>query len=240
MTKLVLTLHINGEKECKKLVSDLAYSIKVAQNIFSDTFGEINLVVAKDKNQYDEILETSRPPWGVTTHKNGTIYMYDPFLWRRKLTGHNLSDLRPSLLHELVHLYMFSNQLESPTWFEEGLAVYISDENKGNKRRAYSKLMQKYEIPEIISPSPDFKKMQGKLPLMHYLTFYMFIKYLFENFGIKKCIKFVKSLNVQGNFEEQFLAVMAKPLSTSWLECKNSLKNMQAEHKSGNTQALKR
>ena len=231
MSKFSLTFYVDKQKERERLLSDLLYSIKTTEEIFDSPFSEINLIVASDKTQYDEIMGTSRPPWGVTTHKNGTIYMYNPFLWKRRITGHNLTDLRPSLIHELVHLYMFANKLKSPTWFEEGLAVYVSDEERGNKQRAYYSLMQKYDIPEIISSTPDFKKMQGKLPLMHYLTFYMFMKYLFEYFGTNKCIKFIKSLKDGSNFERQFLIVMGKPLSTTWSECKESLKNLKTQRK---------
>ncbi len=231
MEKLNINYNLEGEKVLARIQQDLLVSISVVEKMFDDSFSEVNVVVAKDKHQYDEILNTCRPPWGVTTHKSGTIYLYNPFLWRRNTTGHNLSDLRPSLIHELVHLFMFANKIKSPTWFEEGLAVLISDENKGNKKRAFEKLMLRYSIPDIINSTPNFKEMKNKLPLMHYLTFYMFLSYIFKTYSKNRTIEFIKSLTDPGDFEIKFEESFKKPLEETWQLCKSTLSEMRLSQK---------
>lgn len=225
MKTLTITYFLKNEKIIQRIQKDFLYSIGIIENILDTEFDNLILITADTKVRYDKLLKTNRPPWGVTTQKNGVIYIYNPLLWKKSITGHTTNDLVPSLIHELVHVYFFQNKLKCPIWFEEGLAVKLSDENKGNKRKAFYQLVTKYPIPNVIEATSNFKKMSGKLPLMHYLTFFMFISYLFDLFGTIKIINFLRGLKVNNDFEPFFDKEFNRSLSETWTKFRKELEN---------------
>lgn len=223
MKVLTITYFLNDQKIVQIIQRDFFYAVRVIEKLLNIDFDQLILIVARNKDQYDNFLKTNRPSWGVTTQKKGVVYLYDPSLWKKNITGHNMKDLKPSLIHELVHLYMFKKHMISPEWFKEGLAVRISDENKGNKKKMFNRLVLKYPIPNIITATSSFKKMKGKLPLMYYLTSFMFVSYLFELLGIKKTARFIKLLENKSNFENQFSKVFSLSLQEVWLKFKKEM-----------------
>lgn len=222
--KVLTTTYFLGDKRTIQIIQkDFLHAIDVVEKLFGTDFADLTLITADTKSRYDRLLETNRPPWGVTTQKKGVIYIYDPSLWRKNPTGHTMKDLIPSLIHELVHVYFFKKHITCPIWFEEGMAVKLSDENKGNKRKAFNKLASKYLMPDIINVSQNFKKMSGKLPLVHYLTFFMFVSHIFNQFGTKKIVKFLKSLEWKNDFERLFSEIFNRSPQEIWFEFRKGI-----------------
>ena len=214
---------IYNHKIIQAIQRDFLYAIKVVEKIFKVEFNELTLIVAKNKTHYDELLKMNRPSWGVTTQKMGMIYIYDPFQWKRKITGHNLSDLKPSLIHELVHVFFYNYHIQCPIWLEEGLAVIISDENKGKKKDAFFKLLSKYPIPEVLNTTSNYKKKKGKLPLIHYLTFFMFVSHLLKLCGINKFIEFIMLQQKESSFEDIFEKFFNQTLHKLWSDFRDDM-----------------
>lgn len=218
MISLTTSFFLDNKKNIKIIHKNILDAINITEKTLNINFDQLTIYIAKDKKQYDKLLKIKRQPWGVTTHKEGVIYLYDPFLWKKKSTGHNLSNLKSSLIHELVHVYMWKKHITSPLWFEEGVAVKISEPNQNNKNTIFNKLIGKYPIPMIIDISLNFKILSSPLDLMFYLTFFMFISYLFRAHSHNKMIQFVKSLENNNNFETQFTKFLKINTLEAWLD----------------------
>lgn len=145
-------------------------------------------------SDYCSAINENRPKWGVTKHKNGDIFLFNSIKWDVVETGHNPSDLLPSLIHEMFHVYCFQNKIKLPKWVEEGVATYLSqDFDGGQKDIDFLRLKQKYhKLPDLQVFIDDFSKHQDHS--WSYLTAYSFIKYLVKQKG-KNFLKQISSTN---------------------------------------------
>lgn len=176
-------------------------ALRKALRVFNRTFKLSHNIPVSTYNNFEKYclaIGEKRQKWGVTKHKEGKIFLYNPSLWTKKETGHNPNDLEESLIHELFHVYCYCNRCDLPKWLEEGMATYLSQPTDGGPKDIdFKMLKQKYHhLPDLPNIDDDFGR-----HLDHswsYLTAYSFIKYLTKNDSrdiIKKIIIKYKSKN---------------------------------------------
>lgn len=159
--------------------------VKALKN-FNRTFrfkDDIEISTYNNFENYCQAVEEKRQKWGVTKHKNGKVYLYNPSLWTEMETGHKPSDLEASLIHEIFHAYCYQNQFNLPKWLEEGIATYLSQTfDGGQKDRDFQTLKRQYiNIPDLPNLDENFGTHFDHA--WSFLTAYTFVKYLIKNDG---------------------------------------------------------
>ncbi len=169
--------------EDKNIVIDtLAKALKKFNYIFKFK-SDIEISTYNSFEKYCLTIGEKRQKWGVTKHKNGKIYLYNPLLWTEFDTGHKPSDLEASLIHEIFHVYCYKNEFKLPNWLEEGIATYLSQNyDGGQKDHDFHILKNRYKyLPDLPVLNKDFSTHRDHA--WSYLTAYTFVKYLAKKDG---------------------------------------------------------
>jgi len=131
------------------------------------------------------------------------------------------------LTHELSHLHMeqqlglFDWVSGYPVWFQEGLAVYVSNGEGANRvapEEARKAMAKGKTFAPNLSGSLLFRKTAYSFdlkPNMFYRQAGMFVEYL-HNIDEKKFKTFLLSIEAGENFEKSFLSAYGVSLSETW------------------------
>jgi hypothetical protein len=159
------------------------------------------VVIAADNKVYDgwtkqhsAIMEYST---GFYNGRNKTIFLKNPKYLK------NISNIRKLLLHEYIHHFVGCFWKDPPLWFNEGMAVYFSNDMGIERELNFAKNY-------ILGNSLPLEKMKYNYPknIIEWESFYaksgLAVKYLYS----KKRKSFYKLWNKArstGNFERAFL-----------------------------------
>lgn len=212
MDRIKLTIY-SLNKDIAMSICEAVYAATFkVEDYFDCQINDVSVVVARNHVHYCQLIDEDRPPWAVTKHKSGKIFLYDPTLWTKKATGHDTKDLFSSMAHEIVHLYFFLMKLTCPIWFEEGLAILVGN-HRGNGD--YRRLVSKYGVPNILQIRESFS--QQKIPALAYLTSYEFVRRIVRRFGKEQLKKLVELLHNMP-FPRAFRIVYGYTLEQVWTE----------------------
>ncbi len=161
----------------------------------------VNVVIAPDSKVYESwihkhsaIMEFSS---GFYNRRNKTIFLKNPKYLK------NVSNIRKLLLHEYIHHFVGSFWKDPPLWFNEGMAVYFSDDMGIERELNFAKNY-------ILGNSRRLDQMKNMYPenMIEWESFYaksgLAVKYLY----IKKRRSFYRlwdKAGTTGNFEGAFL-----------------------------------
>ncbi len=161
----------------------------------------VNVVIAADSKVYDSwtkqhsaIMEFSS---GFYNRRNKTIFLKNPKYLK------NISNIRKLLLHEYIHHFVGSYWKDPPLWFNEGMAVYFSNDMGIERELNFAKNY-------ILGNSLPLEKMKNSYPknMIEWESFYaksgLAVKYLYS----KKRRSFYRlwdKAGSTGNFERAFL-----------------------------------
>lgn len=205
------------DKEFENFKKIFERSIEQVEHFFQDTIDKIEVIVARDHEDMCRTINKTRPLWGVTTHLYGKIYLYNPHIWDEKTTGHSFEDLQSSLAHQIVHVYLQRKKIKLPLWFEDGLAMFVSKDDRTIKRiDDFNRLKQENSIPNFATNPETFKN--HPVPAFAYLTAYVFIDYISEKTPKSGLVKFIKSLSSESLFIPLFAKTYCKSLLNMWTE----------------------
>lgn len=197
-------------------------SKKKVEQLLDVNINSINMVVARDHQHLSLLTAENRPPWGVTKNIKNKIIMSNPLGWTKKDNGHDLHDLSPSIIHELIHLLIFQQKLVVPIWFEEGLAVYLSAQSLGNndKTDEFERLIKQHDLPNILQ-SISFTNQD--VPILYYLTSYKFVEYIVKKEKGLTPIKLMLKSNLNNrSFDDHIHASYNQSINQLWLEFKKN------------------
>jgi hypothetical protein len=173
------------EKEIKKL--ERFYGIKFSKNP--------EIVVVKDRKGIDKLKNRKTERWIVGWVDKNKVFVLDRNNFEKE-SSHTYSDKEYSslVIHELAHCFFnrISNNAENPLWLNEGLAIYLSDQNKFKKK------------PIKFSNFLRFHNQAGK---QIYRESGFIVEELVKKFGKSKLLQLVKSLNKnqdKKSFAKQF------------------------------------
>lgn len=168
----------------KYILSSLVFAISVVESYFETNLDQVNLITAKSFEEYIKLVQINRPPAGVTYFNKGSIYTYNPYMWSVRENNHSTTDLKSSLIHELVQLYFSLAKKRPPLWIVKGYGVYLSAYSSTQVRkreRWLSKLLRNCPVPNIFSYKVSFQSHPH--PLLCYLIAYKYVEYLSCNYG---------------------------------------------------------
>jgi len=159
-----------------------------------------NIIVVKERKTIDKLFGMKTPGWVTGWCMGWYVYVLDRKNYSRE-SSHDYSEEHYSTLikHELVHVFMKAvsgKDDESPHWLWEGLAVYLSGQNKFHKRpEAFSGFLKYYSSQEV-----------GKGV---YVESGFALELLIKKFGKKKLLSLVKLLGT-ANSEKEFKKLFRK------------------------------
>ncbi len=137
----------------------------------------VNVVIAPDSKVYESwtkqqsaIMEFST---GFYNRRNQTIFLKNPKYLK------NVSNIRKLLLHEYIHHFVFAYWIDPPLWFNEGMAVYFSNDMGIERELNFAKNY-------LLGNSRQLKKMEKRYPanMIEWESFYaksgLAVKYLYS------------------------------------------------------------
>ena len=145
------------------------------------------IFLVKDRKSIDKLMGQKTQDWIVGWVNDGNVFVLDKDNYEKE-SCHKYSDERYFSLikHELAHVFtqayscIFDKSIE-PDWLWEGVAIYLSDQNKTFKKPSELKgFLQHY--------SKDNKSLEV------YKESGFAIELLVNNFGKQKLLRLIKSL----------------------------------------------
>jgi len=149
-----------------------------------------NVVIIKDLEQAKRLRGQDIPEWimGFYNQWLNSIFVLD----KKNLKRTNIpKDIRYAILikHELSHLFLYelAGKKATPSWFFEGVCIYLDGSLKHKKR------------PETFENFLEFEKSGNKEV---YKQTGFFIEMMVDKFGKQKLLSFIKSLEKSKSRED--------------------------------------
>lgn len=179
-----------------RLASEIGYQLNTPVQIF----------LANTEKTYRSIVGRNFPKWseGLAVPSSQIIVIK---------TTNDSSDPRKTVIHELTHILLNGavNGKPIPRWFNEGLAIFYSDE----KEFASSSLVSKALITNSIIPLADIDEVltfHTSKAQLAYQESYLAVIFLIEKFGIEGIKKIVQALASAENPDQAFLKTIGMDL----------------------------
>jgi hypothetical protein len=193
-----MTFEINSKKD-KFIEKVYNFGMKKFNAFFNLNIpkGKLKIFLLQNRKDIDILRVEKTESWIVGWSKHDIIFLLDRDKYE-KFSNHKYSDKEYSclILHEMVHF--FHNQLikrsNSPAWLNEGLAIFLSGQNKLKKRPV--------EFKKFLS----FYNSYGK-EIYHESGFV--IEFLVAKFGKIKLIKLIKETEKCKN-KKDFYSIFKK------------------------------
>ena len=152
------------------------------------------------ENQFRKYAGPSLPSWanGVTLFPQGIVVIKTP-----DLTRSTLKNYRTTIVHELVHIIQ-GQQVPlnlTPVWFNEGLAVYFSEEYNLRSKIILSRAIAKKKLIPLnkLSDVLNFSDLKAELA---YDESASVIEYLVQVYGFKVLEEIFENMRSGSGFEK--------------------------------------
>lgn len=103
----------------------------------------------RDRKEIDEFYGVKTEDWSVGWAEGGNVFLLCPENYEKESCHKYSEEVYYALLkHELAHLFTdkVANSSKVPTWLDEGIAIYLSGQNKfKNKPKGYKEFLEFYE-----------------------------------------------------------------------------------------------
>ncbi len=159
-----------------------------------------SIIIFEDRKTLDELMGCKTNDWNVGCATGNKVYLLDRSNYEKE-SCHKYSDkeYKKLLKHELVHLYydIFSKGARCPRWFDEGLAVFLSNQLENKNIEKFEKFLDYFQ------KHGDDIYTQGGFA----------IKALIENFGRDKIFELIKNISLlqtEEKFNEKFKEIYEK------------------------------
>ncbi len=183
---MIFSVQSRDEKSLEKFYHR---SVKELDDFFGLNLKEDKprIFLVKNRESINKLMRQKTPAWVVGWVNNTDIFILDKNTYEKE-SSHTYSDVEYSHLmkHELVHVFtkvysgIFNKSIE-PDWLWEGLATYLSGQNKIEKNQGQLKeFLQHYS--RVNKNLSIFYKESG-----------LAVEFLVKNFGKQKLLKLIKS-----------------------------------------------
>lgn len=208
-------IEITHPKSCQQLARYTLHILQAANLEYMEIFGPVREPLRfRIFNAQDDFLrETASllPNWAnaVTLFPQKIVLIKTPDL--NQLT---LREYRQTVRHELVHLRQGSVVPLSltPAWFNEGLAVYLTNEFHLADRILLSRAIAQNRILSLTELS-DFLKYNRQQAGLAYIESTTVIEYLVQVYGFNALPDLLQQLSANLSFEQSLLVVTGIELS---------------------------
>ena len=183
---MIFTIQSRNEKFLEKIYDK---SMKELDDFFCLNWrrNKPKIFLVKDRESINKLMGRNTQDWIVGWVNNANVFVLDKDTYEKE-SCHKYSEKEYFSLikHELAHIFtqvysgIFNKPLR-PDWLWEGVAIYLSDQNKMKKKPAQlQEFLQHY--------SKDNKNSSV------YKESGFAIEFLVKNFGKQKLLKLIKSL----------------------------------------------
>lgn len=184
----------------------------------------IGVFLCNSEKTYNYVVGKHFPKWseGIAIPENKLIIIK---------ANNRGSDPRKTAIHELTHILLNGavNNRPIPRWFNEGLAIFYSNE----KEFASSSLVSKALLTNSIISLNDIDKVltfnQSKAQLA-YQESYLAVNFLIEKFGVNHIKKVVQALSLEQDADQAFLNAIGMDLWDFELEWLKYIKHKHRWH----------
>ena len=181
-----------------------------------------NVVISGSPEEFDEFTGSRLPGWSQasTDYERSLIVLKSPTFSR--VTE---NELRKTVIHEITHFIIGATTLpyEIPRWFNEGLAVQMSGEEKFRSKIAISRalftksLIRLNEVEKILT----FESQRANLAYAESRAALMF---LFETAGTGAVRSIIEKINSNQTFDRAFTEVTGMDLLEFEIEFRKHMK----------------
>lgn len=151
-----------------------------------------NIIIVNDRKTIDAFKGWNTESWVVGWCKNSDVFILNRKNFEKESNHkYNENEYVALIKHELSHSFfsVLSKNTKKPYWFNEGVAIYTSEQNKFKK------------LPEKFKEFLKFFENYGSK--MYYESGFV-IELLVNKYGKKKLLKMIKALPYI-NSKEEFL-----------------------------------
>ena len=159
----------------------------------------VHIVVAQSESEFKKMTDNQIPDWGLAAAQpqTGTLYFKSPLL-----TGSN-QKLRKVVIHELCHAMLgyALHGFSAPRWFDEGLALYHSEELGLESKMILGRslLMNQTIALRDIDQVLTFRRGKATLAYEESLSV---MEFIVKTFGVELIPRLVKAFSA-GQSQEQ-------------------------------------
>jgi len=179
--------------------------------VFGPDYDPIKFSIFNSQNDFLQATASPLPNWAnaVTLFPQKIVLIKTPDL--NQLT---LREYRQAVRHELVHLRQGSvvPLNLTPTWFNEGLAVYLSGESHLTDRMLLSRAIAQNRIIPLMELS-DFLKYNRQQASLAYIESTTVIEFLIQVYGFGVLHNLLQKLTENESFEQGLLLTTGIGLS---------------------------
>jgi hypothetical protein len=199
---------IKGADKDSVIVNYLASELRINEERFNAFFGQklrgkpVRILILKNEEEYNVITQHLLPEWsqGVAIPGQRKIILRPANYFVPEL-------YREIILHELAHIYLAQiiHPAEVPLWFNEGVAMHISDKtiSWGEGIAIGNAIMSKNFIDfQDIDSLLNFGETKARLA---YLQSLLAVRYLVKVYGPEIVQKILHSMSTGNSFNEAFL-----------------------------------
>lgn len=210
-----------SNKEIAFFIQRVKNANRIVESFFKYKFNNVEVILAKDYEDYCRLLKDRRPVWGVTSHRLGKIYVLNPFLWDNK-TGHTIDDLQSSIIHELVQVYFYRkyrDKIGNVAWMVRGLGVYLGVYSRKlclMREKSLKKMLRAHGIPNVLLFSENFYSYVT--PSLCYIVSYRFHDFLIGLIGKDQYLKFINNLMSTRDINKVYSKFFLKKQDILWKE----------------------
>ena|SRR3989344_4336815 len=170
----------------KKL--NLFYGLKLGKSV-------IEIIIIKDRKTIDMLKGKKTERWLVGWANGTSVYILDRKNYEKD-SSHKYSDEKYAalMMHEMAHIFLkfFANSSYKPIWLDEGMSIFLSEQNKFKKKpEKFVKFLECYDKHES-----DVYDEAG-----------FAVEVLIKKFGKGKLLELIKGLkkiNSRNGFEKLF------------------------------------
>ncbi len=188
------------EEIAKYTESTIRKNFSKIYSIFSNPKDTIIYILVDSEKQFRKYTGPSLPSWanGVTLFPQGVVVIKTPDLSRSTLKNY-----RTTIVHELVHIIQ-GQQVPlnlTPVWFNEGLAVYFSEDYNLRSKIILSRAIAKKKLIPLneLSDILNFGDLKAELA---YDESASVIEYLVQVYGFKVLKEIFENMRSGNRFEK--------------------------------------
>jgi KDO2-lipid IV(A) lauroyltransferase len=195
---------------------DIRYGNKIisivdqALPVLSERFGlsnrpEITILVAPSQKIFDQITGGQIPEWGIAAAEpeQSVIFLKSPRIARPE------TDLKSAVIHELSHVLLSVSSRGSPIdrWFDEGLAMTFSEENRFfetlNLARAVfsGEIIKLGEVDDVLT----FRRQKAGLAYQESLSA---VQFLIDRFGSDALVGIIRKIGERADMDAAMQSVI--------------------------------
>lgn len=133
-------IHRPDDPSVNSLKDSIRTNLSKLEDFYNFTIIELNIELLYTRKEFNELVGRKTPDWMIALSQEENIYIMSPTALLEH-SSHNASELKKTIIHELVHIFNAQLNSNCPTWLDEGLALYLANQKR---RRDFSRQNWQY------------------------------------------------------------------------------------------------